>query len=193
MPYYTNLFDDHVLSSLKNDGVGLIPTDTIYGLSANIHSKQAINRIFELKQRPEDRTLIVLIGNLDQLEELGVSRTHSQALVRHWPAPLTVVFDVDQKTCPKHLVAADQTIAVRMPKYDLLTEFLVKSGPIVSTSANLRHQTPATSYQEALEYFNDQLDFYVDVGILSAKPSTLVRQTSNGFDILRQGDYSISN
>ncbi len=192
MSYYTKSFDEKVLASISNGGVGIIPTDTIYGLSASVHNQQAINRIFELKQRPEDRTLIVLIGSLDQLEELGISGEDSQTLVSHWPAPLTVVFQVNE-ACPKYLVAPDGTLAVRMPNYSALTEFLQMSGPIVSTSANLRHQIPAVSYQEAQAYFDDQLDFYIDVGSLSTKPSTVVRQTSHGFNVLRQGDYNISN
>jgi L-threonylcarbamoyladenylate synthase len=82
-------------------------------------------------------------------------------------------------------------LAVRVPDNFELRNLIKKTGPIVSTSANLRGQEPAKTVKEARKYFGDRLDFYVDAGHLDSQPSTLVKIENNKLKVVRQGAYEI--
>jgi L-threonylcarbamoyladenylate synthase len=189
MSYFTNTIDDQVIGLLRNGGVGLLPSDTIYGLSAVALNQDAVEKIHELKGRDGNKPLIVLIGEISQLNDLGLKSEHSELLNKHWPAPLSVEFDA--KNAPVWLHRGGHFFAVRFPNDQNLRNLMKKIGPIVSTSANLQGQEPAKSVQDAKKYFKDKLDFYVDIGKVDGQASTLAKIDNNELVVVREGAYKI--
>jgi L-threonylcarbamoyladenylate synthase len=186
--YFTKEFYNKVTELLKNGGVGLLPTDTIYGLSAIALNEQAVRRVHELKGR-DNKPLILLISEINQLEELGIQKEQANIIKEYWPGALSVIFNTN--ITPEWLEMGTSSLAVRMPDNNDLRRLIDKVGPIVSTSANLQGQVPAKNVEEAQKYFGDKLDFYVDAGKLNGEPSTLVKIENGQIIIVRQGSYKI--
>jgi L-threonylcarbamoyladenylate synthase len=189
VPYYATKFDNEVIKLLKKGGVGILPTDTIYGLSALALKKDAVERIHHLKGRDDRKPLIVLIANFNQLDKLGLNREQADFVKNYWPGPVSLEFDAHN--APVWLHRGGFTFAVRMPDSKVLRDLIAIIGPIVSTSANLQGGKPAKSVKQAQKYFGDQLDFYVDGGKLEGQSSTLIKIENGKLKVLRQGAYEI--
>jgi L-threonylcarbamoyladenylate synthase len=187
--YNTNNIDDKVAELLKSGGVGLLPTDTIYGLSALALNKKAVEKVHQLKLRDNNKPLVVLIANLEQLAELGLSDKNIGLIKPYWPGPLSVEFDAS--SAPKWLNRGMNYFAIRLPDHAQLRDLIAETGPLVSTSANLQGQEPAKNVEEAKSYFGEKLDFYVDFGNLKCASSTLVKIENGNLKVLRQGAYEL--
>jgi L-threonylcarbamoyladenylate synthase len=185
--YFTNSFDNKIVELLKNGRVGLLPTDTIYGLSAVALNKNAVEQIHKLKDR-DNRPMIVLVSDIEQLQYLGI-KSQEPEVTRHWPGALSVIFESSQ--IPEWLHRGTNSLAVRLPDSRQLRGLIAKTGPLVSTSANLQGQEPAKNIKEAKKYFGDMLDFYVDAGEIKGISSTLVKIENGQLKVLRQGAYKI--
>jgi L-threonylcarbamoyladenylate synthase len=185
--YYTNKIDDKIVSLLKSGAIGLLPTDTIYGLSAVAMKKDAVEKIHNLKKRDDKKPLIVLVSSIKQFQLLGINDSQPKAIKKYWPGPLSVIFE--SFVILKWLDLGTKSLAVRMPDNKELLDLIKKTGPIVSSSANLQGQKPASSVKEAEEFFGSSLDFYVDVGPLEGQPSTLAKIENNQLIVIREGAY----
>ncbi len=167
--------------------VGVIPTDTIYGLTALAFNSQAVDRIYQLKKRDSRKPLIVLISSFNDLKKFGVKLTswQKQVLNQCWPGKTSVVL----KCSPKKFVylhRGRQTLAFRLPAKKNLIKLLKTVGPLVSTSANIEGYPPATTVTQAKKYFGKKV-FYLDSGKIISKPSTLIDLTQKEVGLLRKG------
>jgi L-threonylcarbamoyladenylate synthase len=189
MPYFTDRFDEKVIELLQAGGVGLVPTDTVYGLSALALSQQSVEKIFNLKERDDGKPCIILIGNINQAGEIGIDPAKLEPVKDYWPAALT--FIAPAPNAPEYLHRGMQSLGVRIPKDDSLRELLSKLGPLVSTSANLQNEPVAHNTEFARKYFGEKLDFYVDGGELNGDPSTIAKITDGKLEILRQGAWQM--
>ncbi|MDD5397190.1 MAG: L-threonylcarbamoyladenylate synthase [Candidatus Moranbacteria bacterium] len=175
-------------------GIGVLPTDTLYGVVGSALNKKTVGRIFELRQRESDKPMIILIASLVDLKKFGIvpSPLQKKMLNVFWPGKISVVLECQSKKF-KHLHRGKNTLAFRIPADAELQKLLKKVGPLVAPSANMSGKKPATTYSEAREYFSDNVDFYVDCGKLKSKPSTLIEMDKNGeITILRQGAVKIA-
>lgn len=181
-----------VIDILKNGGVAVLPTDTIYGLHALALNQQAVEKIYQIKHRGEHKPLIILISDLSDLEKFGVEISPSvrNFLKELWPNPISVILPTNQKT---HLHKGTHSLAFRMPKNEALLNLLKQTGPLVSTSANPEGQLPAQTIEEAKTYFADQVDFYQDGGRLESQPSTVIKFADGKPEILRPGSPTTLN
>ena len=164
---------------LKNGGVGVIPTDTIYGLVGRALNEEAVKRIVEIKNRSDGKGFIVLISSIKDLETFGIKVTDpiKNILNKFWPGKVSVAFD-DKR-------------AFRFPDRPELVEILKQTGPLVAPSANPEGQAPAKNIGEAQKYFNDKVDFYENGGEFDSAPSTLVKINNGKVEVLRQGAVNI--
>ena len=178
-----------VITLLKRGKIGVIPTDTIYGLVGSALNVDTVERIYQLRKRAKNKPFIILISGMEELEKFGIQLTKEQRnfLIIHWPNPLSVVLPVnDQKF--KYLHRGKNSLAFRMPKDQRLLEILELTGPLVAPSANFEGEKPAETMNEAKKYFVDKIDFYLDGGIVKSTPSTVIQLNSDGsFKILREG------
>ena len=165
---------ENIAKILKCGGVGVLPTDTLYGLVGQAEDKKAVARIKKLKKRSAGKPFIILISWLKDLGRFGIrpDKKMSDFLKTVWPGPVSVVFS------PK--------LAFRWPKNKSLTEIIKKTGPLVAPSANPEGLPPATTMAEAKNYFGDKIDFYLSANKkLSGKPSTLIKLRKGKIEILR--------
>jgi len=179
--------------TIKAGGVIGYPTETVYGIGCNIYLADAVNRIYQIKKRSPDKGFIIIAADPLQVRDIAtnISEAAERLMENFWPGPLTLVF----KASPGLLTTGfhnTKTIAVRIPDCAICLALLKRCGfPIISTSANLSGQTAATTPQEVITLFNDQLDLIIDGGTTPGNiPSTVVDVTKSPAKILREGVIS---
>jgi L-threonylcarbamoyladenylate synthase len=175
---------------LKEGGVALLPTDTLYGLHGVWDDPKARHRILALKGKPAGASLLCLIGSLRMLEDLAleIPPAASRLISERWPGPLTLVLPAGPR-CPPALVV-DGGIALRMPGVPFLVDLVNAVGaPLLSTSANVSGSPPASSLREIPRSWPSQIDAIVDDGPRTGPPSDLIRVRAGGVvEVLRQGE-----
>ena len=168
-----NQKEKEIIKILKKGGVGVMPTDTLYGLVGSAFSNEAIKRIYKIKKRDKKKPLIVLISSLNDLKKFNIKLTtvQSRTLNKVWPGKVSVVVN---------------NIAFRLPAKKLLIDMIKKTGPLVAPSANPEGLKPAESIGEAEKYFSYDVDFYLAGGTLKGEPSTLIKLNNKGeIELLR--------
>ncbi len=183
-----------VEDTLKNNGVGVLPTDTLYGLVGSALSKKAVGKIYQLKKRNPQKPLIILISSLSDLAlfKIKVDQKTKKILNQCWPGKVSVIFPCPSKKFA-YLHRGGETLAFRLPDKKDLRFLLKKTGPLVAPTANPEGLEPAKTIEEAKAYFNDQVDFYLDQGRLDSLPSTLIKVESGRVEVLRRGAVRISS
>jgi len=168
-------------------GVVLMPTDTIYGLSALATDEAAIGRILSLKGRQTIKPFICLVDSLEMAEDYAIiSAKCRQYLLASWPGPVSVILPSKFKF-PGVVQANLSTIALRWPKLLWLNQLTYLVGqPIISTSANLAGEQPIVDITMVSQYFMpDSLDLIVDGGRLKNSPSSLIDFTGSEPRVIR--------
>ena len=181
--------DDVALATLLAGGVGIMPTDTVYGLVARAADKKAVKRFYKLKNR-EHKPGTVIAANVRQLIDLGVEPRYVQRVEQWWPNPLSVETPLGTHLAYLHQDTGRQ--ALRVVADEHLRSILEQTGPLVTTSANQPGEPGAATITEAIAYFKDNVDFYVDGGDLSGRaPSTIIRVLDDAIEIIREGAFAI--
>lgn len=184
------MFNDAITHLLNPGGVGVIPTDTVYGIVARAADPEAVKRLYMAKSR-EDKPGTVIAASTEQLEELGLKHRYLKAVDQFWPGAVSVVIPLSDQRL-NYLTLNKLSLAVRIPDYPELLETLKKTGPLLTSSANLPGQKPAENIREARDYFGNRVDFYTDGGNKSGfKPSTVIRVLDDAIEVLRQGAVAI--
>jgi len=181
---------------IRKGGIVAFPTETVYGLGANVFDEKAVAQIFEAKMRPNDNPLIAHVGSLAQINLLTSEITpNAQKFIEaFFPAPLTLVLPKAEKV-PLIATANLDTIGVRMPKNKLAQEFLrYCETPVVAPSANLSGKPSPTVWQAVFEDLNGRIDCILqgestEIGL----ESTVVDCTSNIPLVLRSGAISLED
>jgi len=181
------------LEILHSGGIVAFPTDTVYGLGALAFNNNAIESIYTAKNRPIEKAIPILIGDLSDLDKVG-NNIPDMALrfaSRFWPGPLTCV--VPKKQTLPLAVSATATVAVRIPDHHDARALLRAAGPMAVTSANISgQQSPATA-QEVYEQLNGRIPLILDGGKTKGGiPSTLVDCTGEVPIILREGPITLA-
>ena len=179
---------------LKKDGVVVIPTDTLYGIVGRALSKEAVEKIYKIKGRKDNKPFIVLIASYKDLEIFGVKINKEQAkfLKKIWPGKVSIILPCKLGKW-EYLHRGTESIAFRMigKKNKNLFNLIRKVGPLVAPSANPENEKPAETIRQAREYFGKNILLYIDIGRRKLKPSTLIKLENDGFVILRQGNVKI--
>jgi L-threonylcarbamoyladenylate synthase len=171
---------------LKNGEVGVIPTDTVYGLAASALDEKAVGRLYALKSR-EQKPGTIIAASTDQLKELGVEKKLLALTENLWPGPISIILPVGKAFAYLHQGVGD--IAIRVVDDPAVQKMLEQTGPLVTSSANRPGEPVSVAVQQAWEYFHDTVDFYVDGGDRSGRaPSTIIRLLDDGeIDVIRPG------
>jgi L-threonylcarbamoyladenylate synthase len=185
---------DEAAEYIKLGGIVAFPTETVYGLGADVFNATAVRKIFEAKQRPADNPLIAHVGDKSQIVSLAdvIPEVADRLIAAFFPGPLTVVLPKSERV-PLIATAGLETIGVRMPANTVSLEFLAACAtPIVAPSANLSGRPSPTTWRAVLE----DLDGRVDC-ILQGEPtlvgleSTVVDCTTEAPLVLRTGAVSL--
>lgn len=157
---------------LAAGGLVVIPTDTVYGLAADLFSPASIARIFELKGRPTSKPLAVLVADISQACGLAIFDAEARKLADGWPGPLTIVLN-----SARHLgqLGGDgETVGVRVPRHPFCLSLLRLTGPLAVTSANSSGGTTPKGVGEIAQLFGDSVDLYIDGGDISTDASQVI-------------------
>ena len=186
-----------IIKALQEGGIGVLPTDTIYGLVGSALDKRAVYRLIRLRRRDLQKPFIILIGSLEDLGSFGVfpDRRTRALLRRWWPGKVSVIMPLGKNGKARrefaYLHRGTNRLAFRLPKPPWLRNLLKETGPLVAPSANLRNKPPAKTVRDARKYFGNQVDFYLDAGKLDAEPSTLVKIEGSKIIVLRPGAVAV--
>lgn len=170
--------------------VGVIATDTVYGVVARAADAEAVARLYAVKSR-EKKPGTLIAASIDQFAELGIPRRYLKAVEQFWPGAVSVVIP-----CGDDLFYLHQglhSLAVRIPDDQRLLALLRETGALLTSSANQPGEPPANTVEEAKAYFGDAVDFYEDGGDLSSHaPSTVIRIVDDAIEVLREGAVKIN-
>lgn len=189
MAQILNTLSDNVLADLlQQGGVGVLPTDTVYGLVCRAADEGAVKRLYQMKSR-ENKPGTVIAARVQQLVELGIKARYLKAVEQFWPNAISI--EIPHSIAYLNQSTGRQAFRVAKGPAELLNMLSI-TGPLLTSSANLPGKTPANNLAEAQNYFGDQVDFYIDGGNLSGqKPSTLIRIVDDAVEVLREGAVKI--
>ena len=181
---------ERAVAVLKNGGVVAIPTDTLYGLAADVFNPAALDRVFAVKGRPDDLALPVLVSGWEQVKRVAKNfPPQAQNLAEQfWPGALTLVFE-KISGLPDRLTAGGPTVAVRMPGHPVPIQLIDGlGGPITGTSANISGDADIPSLAELTAQIGGRVDYIVKSGpVPEGKASTVIDITSGHPKLLREG------
>ena len=183
------------LCVLRQGGVIVVPTDTVYGIVADATNSDAVRRLFKIKQRPFTKPVPVFVSSIEMAKIVAYvdSRTE-RALTKVWPGAVTVILAVRSVVSPV-VTAGGGTVGVRIPDHPMSTALAEKLGkPIVGTSANISGEPPRHAATEVIADFRGKLfkpDLVLDVGRLEeAPPATVLDLTAPSARVVRVGPVS---
>ena len=181
----------HVVDTVINGGVTILPTETVYGLAARADDKNAIDRIYQIKGRDFDKPLALCVDNLDVANSFGVMTGLAADLAEHfWPGPLSLVVKARRKELDSRLYGRNpqgrKTISMRCPQSDWRKP--LKDIPLALTSANPSGQPAPLNVNEATDYIGESVDtIYGGPPCQLGISSTILAIEGRKAMILRQG------
>jgi L-threonylcarbamoyladenylate synthase len=176
-----------IVKILKEGGIGVLPTDTIYGLVGSALKKETVERIYKVRKRERKKPFIILISDPQDLKIFGIKIKpfQKELIKKFWPGPYSLIFDCKSKKF-EYLHRGKKSLALRVPKPEWLRKILKEVGPLVAPSANLAGMPQSKTIREAKKYFGGNVDFYFDAGKIDKKPSTLIDIRRKENKILRK-------
>jgi L-threonylcarbamoyladenylate synthase len=179
---------------LKEGGLVVFPTETVYGLGANALNEDSVRKIFEAKGRPSDNPLIVHVASRDQAEDVtkSIPEAARKVMDKLWPGPITLVMPRAENV-PDCVTAGLDTVAVRYPEHPVAKELLRLSGiPVAAPSANTSGRPSPTKAEHVLEDLDGKVDYIIDGGNCNVGlESTVLDTTTAPAQILRPGGIGL--
>lgn len=182
-----------LVKKLNQGKIGVMPTDTIYGLVGCALMPETVVRLYKVRKRSPHKPFIILISGLNDFKLFGIRLTVKQKnkLESFWPGPVSVILTCNQNKFA-YLHRGTETLAFRYPKDSKLLRIIQKTGPLVAPSANPEGLLPAKNIKEAKKYFGKGVDFYKK-GKVKYTASTLIFLSKTGqVNVERQGMVKFS-
>lgn len=179
------------VDEIRNGGVFIFPTDTVYGIGVNAENERSILKIYELKKRPANKPLILLFSSIEEVEQYVEDSDSKIAEILKrlfWPGPLTLIFKKSSKVIDS-ISSGQQTVGVRIPENEILRKIIKLVGvPIASTSANITEEKSPVSLEEVPEELIDKAEVIIDGGACKlGTESTIVDVTIAKPIVIREG------
>lgn len=174
----------------------IYPTETGYAIGCDALNAQAVERLFRAKKRDPKKSMLVLVRDRSQLDDLvvNISDIHRQTMDRYWPGPLTIIFDAKPGLFPESLLAGKPpNVAIRISTHPFTSRLLEQlRRPIVCSSANLSGEATPLGLSEVSPSILGTVDYAVDAGDLPPSlGATIVRIDMGRVRLIRQGDLSL--
>ena len=192
IPANSNLAIQEALKVLCEGGLVAFPTDTVYGLGVLAFNGEAVEAIYIAKDRPAEKAIPILLGDLDDLPKVISSLPPMAAKLasRFWPGPLTLI--VPKNPNLPEAVSATDTVAVRVPDHEVARAILRTAGPMAVTSANISGQPSPVTADEVFAQLGGRIELIINGGKTpGGLPSTLADCTGDEPVILREGPISM--
>ena len=180
----------NAVETLKNGGIIAYPTETFYALGVKFDVEDSLKRLLEIKKRPGDKAIPLIIGNREILYSITSSISNKAEILinRFWPGPLTLILCA-KENLSDYITAGTSTIAVRVPGESFALQLVKAAGfPITATSANPSGMQPAQNAETVIKYFDEKVDLIIDGGYTpGGSPSTILDVTGDEIKIIREG------
>ena len=172
---------------IKNGGIVVFPTDTVYGIGCNPYNKEAIKRIYKIKSREISKSLPILAFSKDVAAKIVEFDKDSEKIAQKiWPGPLTLILKLTDEKLKASLNGVDK-IAIRVPKHQCTLELLKKCDFVIGTSANISGTGPFRNPQECYQNIHD-FDLFLDGGTITSEgESTIIEFEEGELKIHREG------
>lgn len=181
---------DKVVTSLKEGGTVLVPTDTVYGLAASPLFPEAVSRIFSLKGRPQNMNLPIMVAKTSDLTEMGIAVSEAAQRIldsSYVPGAVTLILGFEDKPKAKWLEGRVE-VAIRIPDSEFMLAVLERTGPLMVTSANRHGKGNALKpLEEIVEELVGEPNVAVEGPVRESVPSTIINCTTNPPKIERAG------
>ena len=177
-----------IAESLRDGGVIVYPTDTCYGIGADIFNKKAIERVYTIKGLPKNTPFSFVCPNLSDISRYAhVTDLAYRILKRFLPGPYTFVLRGSREV-PKMMLTKRKTVGIRIPDHPVCLEIVSELGhPIISTSASFQGGEIVSDPREMADLAGDMIDFIVDSGIIIPEPSSVISLIDDEPVVLREG------
>ncbi len=178
-------------SALSAGEIIVYPTDTLYGLGADVFNTKAVKKVFEIKKRPFNQPISVAVSCKEEIEKIAfIDKKIEKIIDIFLPGSLTIVLKRKDKI-PDIVNSGLKNIAVRIPDNKIGLEILSSFGPLTCTSANISGQkTPSVISDISMHFKTGEVSVYIDDGKVDGKPSTIVDLTCEKPRVLRKGAIS---
>ena len=190
MTLKTNCDDEGIEKTfqvIKDGGIVIFPTDTVYGMGCNPYNANAVKKIYKIKSREKTKSLPVLAYSLDIVKEIARVDTFTEKIMKkYWPGPLTLILTLtDQKL--KESLKLQNKIAVRIPDSKCTLKLLEKCKLLVGTSANISGNSSYTNPDECIKNIKNY-DVFLNGGTITSKgESTIIEIENEEIKIIRKG------
>ena len=184
---------EEIAEIIKKGGIGIVPTETVYGIGANGLDGKAVEKIYLAKGRKQDNPINLLVNNIEMVEKIAknITELEYKLMKAFFPGPFTII--LNKKDIVPNIVTANQnTVGVRMPKNDIALKLIEYAGvPIAAPSANISGKPSGTDFKDIYNDFKDKVDFMIDGGESNIGiESTIIKVINNIPHILRPGSIT---
>ncbi len=178
---------------IKNGGIVVFPTETVYGIGTNGLNKEAISRLYKVKKRPTTKPISLLVSGIDMVENVACNITDMEykLMEKFFPGPLTIILK-KKNIVPDNLTNNTDTVGIRMPD-NIIAKKLIEYAniPIATPSANISGRPSGTNINNIMVDFKDKVDYYIDGGKSKIGIGSTIVKIENGYPlILREGSIS---
>ena len=178
---------------IKKGGIVIFPTETVYGIGTNGLDENAIRKLYEVKQRPLNKPISLLVNNIEMVEKIAknITEVEYKLIERFFPGPLTIILE-KRDIVPDILTSNTNTVGIRMPSGEIAKKLIEFAGvPIATSSSNISGKPSGTNIADIKKDFEGKVDCFIDNGESELGiPSTVIRIIDNIPHILRQGAIS---
>lgn len=178
---------------IKNGGIVVFPTETVYGIGTNGLDKEAVERLYKIKERPLNKPISLLVSDYEMIEKVvkDINELEYKIMKKFFPGPLTIILN-KKDIVPDIVTSGGSTVGIRMPEEEITRKLIEYAGvPIAAPSANISGKASGIDLQEIIKEFGDKVDYYIDGGKSKIGiGSTIVKVENNTIKILREGSIS---
>ena len=178
---------------IKNGGIVVFPTETVYGIGTNGLYKEAVQRLYKIKERPLNKPISLLVSDYEMIEKVvkDINELEYKIMKKFFPGPLTIILN-KKDIVPDIVTSGGSTVGIRMPEEEITRKLIEYAGvPIAAPSANISGKPSGIDLQEIIKEFGDMVDYYIDGGKSKIGiGSTIVKVENNTIKILREGSIS---
>ena len=178
---------------IRDGGIVIFPTETVYGIGTNGLDEKAIKKIYEVKQRSFNKPISLLVNNIEMVNKIAknISKLEYEIMETFFPGPLTIILE-KRSIIPNILTANTNTVGIRMPSSEIAKKLIEYAGvPIATPSANISGRPSGTNIRNIEKDFEGKVDYFIDNGESKIGiPSTIVKVINEKIHILREGSIS---
>ncbi|HEL2203138.1 TPA: threonylcarbamoyl-AMP synthase [Streptococcus suis] len=182
---------DKLRTILENGGAVILPTETVYGLFAQALNEDAVNRVYQLKQRPRDKAMNLNVSNLNDIYFFSQNTPFflEKLYNRFMPGPLTIILKANENV-PFWVNSGLDTVGFRLPNHEQTLRLISETGPLIGPSANISGNESGKKFSDIQAQFSVDLPGIEDDQALTGIDSTILDLSGDKAKILRQGSIS---